>query len=449
MTTIINIFSNVLMVSYFLGMCFILNELKRKYNFPQRLFDFYNFYEFICENNPLLLNYYDTDNNTDNNTHNNLDKTILKEDILPSFKKGELFENKYLEKYKKFPNKYIFNDFELNEEKQIYESLITKYNDKKTNAIKEIQSELTKVEELQRIFNENRSINIIRKDDKYDYEVNDFAKKQLQQYFGIDDDNDDDIDNYETITETSESMDENDENSANKLYVKFLDEKQSFLKLLQIKQKEEIMDEAVREEAHNIIINKKLDKYIDNYVLEYTPLGNVYMRYNNDKKSFEYFSNNTIPYRYLEVIGRKYVMTFWCKPIFINLEEELKKAEEKYDEDKKKKENVSLEKQIIVTSDPKQIFAQLKNYNKDTKEKTIRPMKNRTNNSVLPPQIKANLPNVNNSSEKQLLKEYANRYTWEGRLTNFSPLKKIDKKVVDKHLTVSYADYKKMILKKD
>jgi hypothetical protein len=140
-------------------------------------------------------------------------------------------------------------------------------------------------------------------------------------------------------------------------------------------------------------------------------------------------------------------MTFWCKPIFIDLEEELKKAEEKYDEDKKKKADKI--KEMEITNNPKQIFAQLKNYNKDTKEQTMRPMKNRTNNSVLPPQIKANLPNVNNSSEKQLLKECANRYTWEGRLTNFSPLKKIDKKVVDKHLTVSYADYKKMNLKKD
>ena len=72
------------------------------------------------------------------------------------------------------------------------------------------------------------------------------------------------------------------------------------------------------------------------------------------------------------------------------------------------------------------------------------PMKNRSANNVLPPQIKANLPNVNQHSEKQLLKEHANRYTWEGRLTTFSPLKKIDKKVLDKNLTMSYADFKRM-----
>ena len=75
----------------------------------------------------------------------------------------------------------------------------------------------------------------------------------------------------------------------------------------------------------------------------------------------------------------------------------------------------------------------------------MRPMKNRTDkNTVLPAQIKANLPDVNKQSEKQLLKEQANRYTWEGRLTNFCPLKKIDRKCLDKKLTMTYADFKKM-----
>ena len=41
------------------------------------------------------------------------------------------------------------------------------------------------------------------------------------------------------------------------------------------------------------------------------------------------------------------------------------------------------------------------------------------------------------------LKEKANRYTWEGRLTNFCPLKKIDKKVLDKNLNMTYTEFKK------
>ena len=73
------------------------------------------------------------------------------------------------------------------------------------------------------------------------------------------------------------------------------------------------------------------------------------------------------------------------------------------------------------------------------------PMKNRSDKNVLPPQIKANLPDVNKqTSEKMLLKENANRYTWEGRISNFVPLKKIDKKIMNKQLAMTYAEFKKM-----
>ena len=71
-----------------------------------------------------------------------------------------------------------------------------------------------------------------------------------------------------------------------------------------------LTEEEISEKARDVIINNKLDKYIDNYILEYTPLGNIYMRYNNNKKSFEYYSNNSMPYRYLEPVGRKSVMTY-------------------------------------------------------------------------------------------------------------------------------------------
>ena len=95
----------------------------------------------------------------------------------------------------------------------------------------------------------------------------------------------------------------------------------------------------------------------------------------------------------------------------------------------------------------KDVIAKLKNYNKDTKNQaTMKPqMKNRGgSNFVLPPQIKANLPSINQKTDKQFLKEHANRYTCEGRLTGFSPLKKIDKKVSDKNLSMSYADFKRI-----
>ena len=223
----------------------------------------------------------------------------------------------------------------------------------------------------------------------------------------------------------------------NNEYIKI---KNEYEKNLTMNETTENLEEDMHKKAHNIIINKKLDKLIDNYILEHTPLGNIYMRYNNYKQSFEYFSNSTIPYRYLEPVGRKYVITYWCKPIFVDIEQELNKAEEKYNSKKEKK----IEYDKIKNINPTKFIAQLKNYNKGTKDLNICPNKNRTSYNVLPPQIRANLPNVNTYSKKQLLKENANRYTWEGRLTNFCPLKKINKKILDKKLTLTYSDFKKI-----
>jgi hypothetical protein len=241
------------------------------------------------------------------------------------------------------------------------------------------------------------------------------------------------------------NSDDEDEEDYEVMYLSLLEKRDMDLKKMNELENMTLSDEEISKQARDIIINKKLDKYIDNYVLEYTPIGNIYMRYNNEKKSFEYFSNNSMPYRFLEPVGRKYVMTYWCKPLFIDIEEELKKAEEKFDEEKKKKEEEDKIREEESKKNPKKVLAQLKSYNKETKDQTMKFMKNRSNiNTVLPPQIKANLPIVNNVSEKQLLKENANRYTWEGRLTNFCPLKKIDRKILDKKLSMTYADFKKM-----
>jgi hypothetical protein len=152
------------------------------------------------------------------------------------------------------------------------------------------------------------------------------------------------------------------------------------------------------------------------------------MRYNNFKKSFEYFSNNTIPYRYLEAIGRKYVMTFRCKALFVDLEEEMQKAAEREEKEEK---------------DPKPLknpTTKFKSYNRDIKM-SGRPGSNNNNREILG---NATLVSVNTSGEKQLLKENANRYTWEGRLANFSVLKKVDRKTVDKNYALSFADFKQM-----
>jgi hypothetical protein len=92
-------------------------------------------------------------------------------------------------------------------------------------------------------------------------------------------------------------------------------------------------DEAIELESQiyskNKIIEQRLDKLNGCYVMEYTPLGNVLMKYNKERTTFTYYSDSTIPYRYLEVVARKFVKTFHCRPIFIDMEEELTNYEKK------------------------------------------------------------------------------------------------------------------------
>ena len=208
-----------------------------------------------------------------------------------------------------------------------------------------------------------------------------------------------------------------------------------------------VTDDEFREQAHQYMVNLKLDGYINNYINEMTPLGNVYMRYNNTKKSFEYYSNNTIPYRYLEPLGRKYVLTYFCKPLFVDIEDELNKAKLKNDEQKESKEKGQKEAKEAKEKGQKgtnDVFAKLKSYNSATTNNNE--MSKMGKQNALPPQIKANLPNVNtsNNPEDMLLKENANRYTWEGRLTNMNLLKKVDRKTVDKSYAMSFADFKRL-----
>jgi hypothetical protein len=46
--------------------------------------------------------------------------------------------------------------------------------------------------------------------------------------------------------------------------------------------------------------------------------------------------------------------------------------------------------------------------------------------------------------EKVILKERANRYSCEGRFSNFSIIQKVDRKKVDKKFAMTFADFKKM-----
>ena len=89
----------------------------------------------------------------------------------------------------------------------------------------------------------------------------------------------------------------------------------------------------------------------------------------------------------------------------------------------------------------KNVFAKFKSYNKESGTGKV-------NRGVAPP--KNSIPNnsVKKADEKFILKENSNRYTCEGKIANFSFLKKPDRKVTDKKYAMSFADYKKLNLEK-
>ena len=94
----------------------------------------------------------------------------------------------------------------------------------------------------------------------------------------------------------------------------------------------------------------------NNYIMGNTPDGNVIMSWNNYKESFQYWSDSTIKFDYLETIARKYVKSYYCKNIYICRKKELEKQKQKI---KEKDENEKM-KDEDKKEDDNDVFAKLK-----------------------------------------------------------------------------------------
>jgi hypothetical protein len=209
---------------------------------------------------------------------------------------------------------------------------------------------------------------------------------------------------------------------------------------IQLKNKNKL-NEIAEEHANQIVIKQRLENMKNNYVMEHTPLGNVIMFYNAERETFSFYSDNNIPYRFLETVGRKYVLTFRCRPLYIDMDEELKESEKKIKEKELEKKRADDNKKPDAQQ-KKNVFAKFKTYNKEAGAGRVN----------VAPGPKNNIPNKNNmpknENEPVLLKEKANRYTYEGRLCNFVALKKINRKMVDKRYATTFAEFKKMQMSK-
>ena len=250
-------------------------------------------------------------------------------------------------------------------------------------------------------------------------------------------------------------------------YISYLIKQEQFLELELEKEREQELERLEKE--RKIVKNsiKYKDKYFENLnklqsielthdflnklqnsiIIENTPKGNIIMFWNNKRESFTYYADSTIPYSILEVVARKYVITYNCKNLYINMGIELELAEKKFLENNEKKNiepNTEQISETIIDSNkiiPSNVFAKFKNYNKDNNKNvaiSLDPSK-KTNNSN-PKNTSVNTSN----KEERFVKERANRYSYEGKICNYSFLQKIDKKIVNKNLKITFSDFKMM-----
>jgi len=393
-------FSMIILLS--LWLVYITNDTKDKDFFDFLKNNYVNIHNFINKK-ILLLNQYqnnrananantlkiteDEDQNQDQDQNQRSEEQEQNKEILK-------YENKYLEEIRKMSKEYILNDEETetkNKKKtEYYNIIIGEYNETINNNVLKILKLSSEMEGI---------------------EQKKYVGENGEEYIV-------DSDGEEHWIKTEEE------------YKTEMEDLQKMIDKLNVEKnnKDEIQNRA-EELAQNYIINQRLEKLNNCFVMEKTPLGNVLMIYKGD--SFEYYSDNAIPYRYLETVARKYIKLFNCRPIYVDMEEELKIYEEKLN---KQIEINEIDKKINGTK--KNVFAKFKSYNKDATGRV---------NIVPPPKnnISNNLISSENANDKIILKENANRYKHQGKLSNFNILKKVDRKIVDKKYAMSFSDFKK------
>ena len=372
----------------------LFNLIVRLYNLYT---DFLMFYDKIV--------YPDFWDNEESNKEN-VDKIEI---ITEPPKEPSKYEDKYLEDIRRLNKEWEFTDNENDILPKLIEDFCNGYIESRKNRIEEITKEIINLEK--EIGEDFDSFNYV--EDFHDEGDELIYENTLEER------------NNERRTKIQELQEE-----ANKVKTQIQSEEGI----------EELKEKSINQ-ARQYVINIRLDKLKNCYVIEKTPIGNVLMIYEKARESFKYYSDCNIPYRYLEVVGRKYVKLFGCRPIFVDMEEELRLFEEKWEKEQElkkiKEEDKKKAEETAKNQQKKNVFAKFKSYNKDAGGKI---------SMAVPP--KNSIPNKsvseNKENEKILLKERANRYTYEGKFANFNFLQKIERKVFNKKLGLSFSDFKKM-----
>ena len=159
-------------------------------------------------------------------------------------------------------------------------------------------------------------------------------------------------------------------------------------------------------------------------LIEDTPKGIVYMAYNAEMQTFDYYTDKfvEVTYEILDTVARIFAITFRCKQVCVNYREEVQKGEQnmlsEIEFDKLKKE---LEERNRMNSSNKErsVFATYKTYNKK---------------------------NGNNVEKKYyIVTEKANRFKYKGKISDYERAqKKAAAETNPTVINISYSEYKRL-----
>jgi hypothetical protein len=174
-------------------------------------------------------------------------------------------------------------------------------------------------------------------------------------------------------------------------------------------------------------------KGLQNSVLyEMTPKGRVILYYDFEKESFVYYCDTKdIPYLYLETVARKYAVTYDCKKIVVDIKKEMENAkQQKTVTNINTNTNTNIPYTQLSTiqenaNNTNDMFASFKSYNRKGTggSKTV--------------------------NKKFVLRQNANRYSYNGKTSQFPILKTDDYKIEKPMEKMDYETFKKLMAKKN
>lgn len=308
------------------------------------------FLRFVHHHNPLLIQYYedyDQDEEEGEGEAGGKANAPIANTSTNTSTPEEAYEARYLAKFRAMPNEFgAVVSVSDTERAEVAAAVLRVHRARRQERLADLDEKVRRAEEaLALAMASDPSADAPRLADT------DAARQALLRYWGLEDEYDYDPDSFDLAEYFGKLVSERDEWRA---------KRQTTLAQ---------SDPDVEKEVDQVLLERRLAQLKHNYVTEATPLGNVIMRYNHAKESFEYFSDRTMPFRMLETVCRKYVITYFCKPLFVEME-------------------------THVTA------------------KTAKPKTDKV----------------------------ANRYSWEGRLREFSPLQSVPR--VQKN-AMNYAEFKK------